>query len=158
MASNCKEVRHIIIIIIPIIYIFLSYVIFDQQLKITLRKSSGPPEKIHSPFLLTLSLKIQKVQAHPFLPILKVFQAPLQKGREETMLVIAVNKVSVKYCLQIVLKYHWLFPWINTLMINIPCITVNTFGILNILSKINETIVSHISKMEYHFSPFISVY
>ena len=33
------------IIIIPIIYIFLSYVIFDQQLKITLRKSSAPPLK-----------------------------------------------------------------------------------------------------------------
>ena len=42
------------IMIIAIIYIFLSYVIFDQQLKITFRKSSTHPpiEKIHSPFLL----------------------------------------------------------------------------------------------------------
>ena len=42
------------IMIIAIIYIFLSYVIFDQQLKITFRKSlTHPPiEKIHSPFLL----------------------------------------------------------------------------------------------------------
>ena len=45
--------------IIAIIYIFLSDVIFDQQLKITFRKSSAlspPPVKIHS------SLKIQKLQ------------------------------------------------------------------------------------------------
>ena len=35
------------VMIIAIIYIhFVSDVIFDQQLKITLRKSSGPPEKI----------------------------------------------------------------------------------------------------------------
>ena len=47
--------------IITIIYVFLSYVLFDQQLKITFRKSPPPPpEKIHSP------LKIQKVQAPLF--------------------------------------------------------------------------------------------
>ena len=39
------------------IIIILSYVIFDQQLKITFRKLSGPPEKIHYPFLLTPHLK-----------------------------------------------------------------------------------------------------
>ena len=38
---------------IVIIDEFSSYVIFDQQLKITFRKSSAPPEKIHSPCLLT---------------------------------------------------------------------------------------------------------
>ena len=41
----CMEVKHIMIMIIAIIYIFLSYVIFDQQLKITFRKSSGPLKK-----------------------------------------------------------------------------------------------------------------
>ena len=47
--------------IITIIYVFLSYVLFDQQLKITFRKSPPPPpEKIHSP------LKVQKVQAPLF--------------------------------------------------------------------------------------------
>ena len=62
--------------IIAIIYIFLSDVVFDQQLKITFRKSSAlspPPVKIHS-------LKIQKLQVpsrfcqNPFflgLPLLK---------------------------------------------------------------------------------------
>ena len=33
---------HIMIMIIAIIYIFLSYVIFNEQLKITFRKSSEP--------------------------------------------------------------------------------------------------------------------
>ena len=37
------------IMIIVVIYIFFKYyVIFDEQLKITFRKSSGPPEKIYS--------------------------------------------------------------------------------------------------------------
>ena len=60
--KNSKEVKHIMIMIIVLIYFFLSYVIFDQQLKITFRKSPAPPpppEKIHSP------LKIQKVQVSP---------------------------------------------------------------------------------------------
>ena len=33
----CKEVKHTIIIIVAIIYIFLYYVIFGEQLKITFR-------------------------------------------------------------------------------------------------------------------------
>ena len=41
--KNSKEVKHIMIMIIVLIYFFLSYVIFDQQLKITFRKSSAPP-------------------------------------------------------------------------------------------------------------------
>ena len=36
-----RQVKHIMIMIID--YNFLSYVIFDQQLKITFRKSSGAP-------------------------------------------------------------------------------------------------------------------
>ena len=75
------EVKHIMIMIIAIIYIFLSYVIFDQQLKITFRKSSGPPEKVHPPLFTHSPRKIQKVQVPPFLPTLKIFQPPpLQKG------------------------------------------------------------------------------
>ena len=42
------------IMIIAITYIFSSYVIFDQQLKITFRKSSSPTLKKSIPhFLLT---------------------------------------------------------------------------------------------------------
>ena len=45
--------------------------IFDQQFKITFRKSSAPgptPEKIHSP-----PLKIKILQVPPFLPTLKIY-------------------------------------------------------------------------------------
>ena len=43
--TNCKEVKHVMIMIIAIIYIFLFYEMFDQQLKITFKKSSAtlPP-------------------------------------------------------------------------------------------------------------------
>ena len=54
------------IMIIAIIYIVLYYVIFDQHLKITFRKSSALPEKIHSP-LFTHSLpKNSKSASLPF--------------------------------------------------------------------------------------------
>ena len=52
------------IMIIAIIYILLSYEIFDQQLKTTIRNSSVPPpppthlKKSPSPFFLTPSIKI----------------------------------------------------------------------------------------------------
>ena len=55
--TNCKEVKHIMVMIIAIIYIFVSFEIFDQQFKITFRKSSvlptppppPPQKKIHPP-------------------------------------------------------------------------------------------------------------
>ena len=70
--KNSKEVKHIMIMIIVLIYFFLSYVIFDQQLKITFRKSSAPPP--HPPSWKNPPLKIQKVQVSPFLPTLKIFK------------------------------------------------------------------------------------
>ena len=67
--KNCKEVKHIMIMIIAIIYIFLSYVIFDQQLNITFRKSSAspppPPWKNPLPLFNHFPLKIQKLQVSP---------------------------------------------------------------------------------------------
>ena len=87
------------IMIIALIYIFLSDVIFDQQLKITVRKSSAPaPQKIHS----RPSLKIQKVQFPPFLPTLKIFQppnsppppsiqSPAERGRDTV--IISINLI-----------------------------------------------------------------
>ena len=84
--KNCKEVKHIMIMITD--YDILSYVIFDQQLKITFRKSSAPlppPRKNPLPpfYSLPPSLKIQKVQVPLFLLTLKIFQAPVQKGEGE---------------------------------------------------------------------------
>ena len=65
------------IMIIAGIYIFLSYVIFDQQLKITFRKSSGLPHThTHTPLkkstpllLLSITLKIHKLLVPPFCQI-----------------------------------------------------------------------------------------
>ena len=59
--------------IIAIIYIFLSYMISDQPLKVTFSKSSAPPEKNHSPFLLTPPFK--KCKSPPFASI-ENFSAP----------------------------------------------------------------------------------
>ena len=78
--KNCKAVKYIMIMIIAIIYIFSSYVIFDQQLKITSRKFSALPEKIHYPSpLLTPPphhLKIQKLQVPLFWKHWKIFSSP----------------------------------------------------------------------------------
>ena len=77
--TNWKEVKHIM----TVICIFLYYEIFDQQLKITLRKSSAhpPQEKIEPPFLLTPPLKFKHCKSSRFLPTLKVFQAPPRERR-----------------------------------------------------------------------------
>ena len=60
------------IMIIATIYIFLSYVIFAQQLKITSRKSSAPPylNPLQTSFY---SLPPLKIQVHPFFPKTELF-------------------------------------------------------------------------------------
>ena len=72
------------IMIIAIIYI-LSYVIFDQRLKITFRKSSAPsPLKKPTPsFLLILPLKIQKLKVPPSFANIGIFLAPFPPCREQ---------------------------------------------------------------------------
>ena len=91
--KNCKKLKHIMIMNIPLIYIFSSYVIFDQQLKITLISKPfswktlslpPPPEKIHSPLFTHYPPKNSKSAGTPFLLTLKIFQPPphLQKGGE----------------------------------------------------------------------------
>ena len=58
--KNCKEVKHIIMIVAIIYFFFLSYMIYIwSQLKITFRKSSAPLKKSTPPCLFTHStLKI----------------------------------------------------------------------------------------------------
>ena len=66
-----------------VIYMFLSYEIFDQQLKITFRKSLALIKKsTFPPFLLTRPLKTQKVQVPPYAKI-EIFSGtpPCRKGR-----------------------------------------------------------------------------
>ena len=63
--KHYKEVKHIMIMIIAIIYIFLSYVILINSWKLLSENPQAPLKKSTSPFLLSL-LKIQKVQVPPF--------------------------------------------------------------------------------------------
>ena len=75
--KNCKEVKHIMIMIIAVIYIFLCYVIFDEQLKINSKDPQTPLKKFTPSCLLTHPLKLQKLQVPPpFLSTLKIFQNP----------------------------------------------------------------------------------
>ena len=71
-----KEVKHIMIT--TIVYIFVSYVIFDQQLKITFRKSSGPHplKKSTLPFLLTRPCKNSKSASPPLIANIENLSAP----------------------------------------------------------------------------------
>ena len=82
--KHFKEVKHIMIMIIAIIYI-LSYVIFDQQLKITFRKSS--PLKKSTPPLYSLVCKSSKSASHPLIANIENFSGPPAKRGEGTMLV-----------------------------------------------------------------------
>ena len=84
--KHCNEAKHITIMIIAIIYIFLSYVIFDQPLKITSRKSSALPWKNPLPPLYSIPpLKFKKGKSPTFCQNWKFFMLPLQKGRERTL-------------------------------------------------------------------------
>ena len=59
---------------------------FDQQLQITFKKSSGPTEKIHSPLFTHSSLKINSNSASPSLfANIKIFSPPPPppRGRKE---------------------------------------------------------------------------
>ena len=83
--KNCKEVKHIMIMITD--YDILSYVIFDQQLKITFRKSSArppPPKKSTRPFLLTYPIsKNSKSASPPFFVNIENFSGPCaERGGE----------------------------------------------------------------------------
>ena len=72
--ENCKEVKHIMFLIIAIIYIFfilLWYLINSWKLLSENPQPPPPPEKINSP------LKIQEVQVPPFCLHWKFLSPPL---------------------------------------------------------------------------------
>ena len=96
--KNCKEVKHMVIMIIAVIYIFLSSVIFDQQLKITFRKSLAPsPWKNHSP-LFTHSLpppkKIKKCKS-PLFANIENFSGPPCREQGFSMTAFITMMLSV---------------------------------------------------------------
>ena len=71
-----------IIALIYILFYLMWYLINSwKQLKIISRKSQvSPSEKIYSPFFTHSLLKIQKLQVTHFLPTLKIFRPPAEKG------------------------------------------------------------------------------
>ena len=86
--KNCKEVKQIMIMIIAILYIILSYVIFDQQLKITFRKFSAPPppEKTQYPFFIHSSPKNSKSASPPLFANTESFLSlPAERGDTMSM-------------------------------------------------------------------------
>ena len=72
--KNFKEVKHIMIMIIAIIYMFI--ILWDNWSIVEnyLQKILSPPEKIYSP------LKVQKVQVPSFCQHWKFFRPPCRKG------------------------------------------------------------------------------
>ena len=78
--TNCKEVKHIMIMIIVIISIFVILWGIWSTIENYFQKILMPPWKNPPP-----PLKIQRVKVTPFLPTLKNFQSPpLQKGGGRT--------------------------------------------------------------------------
>ena len=70
-------------------YLIDSWKLLSENLQPPLKKSTPP-------FLLTPSLKIQKVQVPSFLQTLYIFQAPVQKGGD-TMAAIWIIFLQAKY-------------------------------------------------------------
>ena len=99
--KNCKDVKHIMIVVIAIIYIFLFYLICDQQWKIAFWKSSGPPENIHFP------PKNSKSASFRLFPDIENFEAsPTERVGGSTMWILSwmhmlqwkkVNKYKLKF-------------------------------------------------------------
>ena len=106
--KNCKEVKHIMIVVIAIIYIFLSYLICDQQWKIAFWKSSGPPENIHFPlFTHFRPKKNSKSASFCLFPDIENFEAsPTERVGGSNMWILSwmhmlhwkkVNKYKLKF-------------------------------------------------------------
>ena len=92
------------VMIIAILYTILSYVIFDQQLKITFRKFSAlPPWENPTPlFYSLLPKKFKKCKSPSFCQHWKFFKPPCRKGghyEHVTLEVTQLDKVELLHCL-----------------------------------------------------------
>ena len=87
--KNCKEVKHMIMVI-AVIYIFfyLMWCLINSS-KLLSENPQAPPEKIHSLLLTHSPLKIHKVQG-PLFANTRNFQDPYGEKWEETMMVFHV--------------------------------------------------------------------
>ena len=115
--KNCKEVKYIMIIVI--IYIFLSYVIYNHIWTVEnyCQKILRLPIKKSTPSFSSLPpLKILSASP-PFLPVLKIFQ-----GGKDTV----TNKIKWLYSWSYNNFVIWIsvsfdeFLWFMTLLVTIP--------------------------------------
>ena len=141
-SKNCKKVKHTMIMILGIIYIFLLYVIFHQQLKITFRKSSATPpslKKIHSPiFTHSFPKNLKSASPPPFCQHWNFSTpSPLQKGGGQCNSEInnrqhycflplpiysfpdCANKFQVTLYLKVFLK-RWKILWCHIILKKLP--------------------------------------
>ena len=118
--------------IIAIIYIFLSYMIFDQQLKITFRKSSTPHplKKSTPPFLPNPPKNSKSVSPPLFANIEKFSGCPCRKGGrggEDTRFLDSLPLLKGSYesvwVSLSVLCSAWKFSW-NYSIIFVPKLSI----------------------------------
>ena len=83
--KNCKEVKHIIIMTIAIIYIFYFMWYLINSWKVLSENPQVPPERIHYP------LKLEKVQVPPFCQHWIFFSPPPSAEKGERTLWIKLN-------------------------------------------------------------------
>ena len=126
------------IMIIAIIYILLSYVIFDQQLKTSFRKSSAPPEKTHCP------PKNSKSKS-PHLSANIIFSAPppppAERG-EDTMVTFATQLLQLIK----ILTMHTSFTTPAQVWNRLALCYILTFSLLH-LSFLKELILAMINSI-----------
>ena len=96
--KNCKEVKHIMIMIIAISYIF--YILCNTRSVVQnyFQKILSPRPWKNPPFLLTSPLKIKKIQVPPFANNENFSGPPSERG-EDTLL-----------CLLTDIKIAWINP------------------------------------------------
>ena len=115
-SKNCKKVKHTMIMILGIIYIFLLYVIFHQQLKITFRKSSATPpslKKIHSPiFTHSFPKNLKSASPPPFCQHwnFSTPSPPCRKGEDS----VIARLITVS----IIVFFHFQYIHFQTVQIN----------------------------------------
>ena len=136
--------------IIAIICIFLSYVIFDEQVENCFKRIVRPlQKKSTSPFYSLPSIKFKKCKSPPFLPTLKIFQASpaesggrtLCNGIDAFYLVpnITVNKIKLlMISAECILKY---FAGISVTHQSLVLLTLKTSKNLQVYIYANQAVM-----------------
>ena len=107
--KNCKEVNHIMIMIIAMIYIFFIICDIWSTVENYFQKiiSPSPPEKIHSPLLTHSPLEIQKVQVPPLFANIKKISppSPCRKGGGHCLISLMFPRLAINFLKESVSKF-----------------------------------------------------